>query len=223
MLPTLAYRGTFRPVPPGNLTRTLLMAPDFTPLEIPDVLLIQTTRHVDERGYFTETYRRSAFTTIDTEFVQDNFVRSDHRVLRGLHLQLPPKAQGKLVRVVRGEIFDVAVDLRAGSNTFCQWVGIQMTSEQGVQLYVPPGFAHGYLVLSELGADVAYKVTQEYDPSFDTGIKWDDPDIAISWPISDPILSPKDLRLPTLAESDLGAHFKIGDPEPANPSRSSRP
>ena len=208
MLPTLEYSGTFGPVPLGDFTQTLLMATDFTPLAIPDVLLIQATRHVDERGYFSETYRRSAFTTINTEFVQDNFVRSGHRVLRGLHFQLPPKAQGKLVRVVRGEIFDVAVDLRAGSDTFSQWVGIQMTSEQGVQLYIPPGFAHGYLVLSKLGADVAYKVTQEYDTSLERGIKWDDPDIAISWPIPDPVLSPKDLGLPNLTESELGANLK---------------
>jgi len=184
------------------------MTLDFTALEIPDVLLIRTPRHVDERGYFSETYRQSAFTTLNTEFVQDNFVRSDHRVLRGLHFQLPPKAQGKLVRVVRGEIFDVAVDLRAGSNTFSQWVGIQMTSEQEVQLYIPPGFAHGYLVLSELGADVSYKTTKEYDPSFERGIKWDDPDIAISWPIADPMLSSKDLGLPNLTESELGVNLK---------------
>ena len=203
MLPTLEYSGTFGPVPPGNFTRSLLMSTDFTPLGIPDVLLIQTTRHTDERGYFSETYRRSAFTRINTEFVQDNFVRSNHGVLRGLHFQLPPKAQGKLVRVVRGEIFDVAVDLRAGSDTFSQWVGIQMTSEQEAQIYIPPGFAHGYLVLSELGADVTYKTTQEYDPSLERGIKWDDPDLAISWPMPDPILSSKDLGLPHLAESDL--------------------
>ena len=208
MLLTVEGSDTFGPVPLGMFTHTLLMATSFTPLEIPDVLLIQTNRHVDERGYFSETYRQSAFTTINTEFVQDNFVRSDHRVLRGLHFQLPPKAQGKLVRVVRGEIFDVAVDLRAGSDTFSQWVGIQMTSEQGVQLYIPPGFAHGYLVLSELGADVAYKATQEYDPSLERGIKWDDPDIAISWPIPDPVLSSKDLGLPNLTESELGANLK---------------
>ena len=208
MLLTVEGSDTFGPVPLGMFTHTLLMATSFTPLEIPDVLLIQTNRHVDERGYFSETYRQSAFTTINTEFVQDNFVRSDHRVLRGLHFQLPPKAQGKLVRVVRGEIFDVAVDLRAGSNTFSQWVGIQMTSEQEVQLYIPPGFAHGYLVLSELGADVSYKTTKEYDPSFERGIKWDDPDIAISWPIADPMLSSKDLGLPNLTESELGANLK---------------
>ncbi len=208
MLPTLEHSGTFGPVPLVNFTQTFIMATNFTPLEIPDVLLIQTTHHVDERGYFSETYRQSAFTRINTEFVQDNFVRSDHRVLRGLHFQLPPKAQGKLVRVVRGEIFDVAVDLRAGSDTFSQWVGIQMTSEQGVQLYIPPGFAHGYLVLSELGADVTYKTTQEYDPSLERGIKWDDPDIAISWPIPDPVLSSKDLELPNLTESELGANLK---------------
>ena len=207
-MPTLEYSSTFGPVPPENSTNTLLMAVDFTPLKIPDVLLLQTTRHVDERGYFSETYRQSAFTTINAEFVQDNFVRSEHRVLRGLHFQLPPKAQGKLVRVVRGKIFDVAVDLRVRSDTFSQWVGIQMSSEQEAQLYIPPGFAHGYLVLSELGADVTYKTTQEYDPSLERGIKWDDPDIAISWPIPDPILSSKDLRLPSLMEGDLGAKLK---------------
>jgi len=189
------------------------MATDFTPLEIPDVLLIRTTRHIDERGYFSETYRKSAFTTINTEFVQDNFVSSNHRVLRGLHFQLPPKAQGKLVRVVRGEIFDVAVDLRIGSDTCSQWVGIQMSSEQGAQLYIPPGFAHGYLVVSELGADVTYKTTQEYDPSLERGIKWDDPDIAISWPIPEPIISSKDLELPNLTESNLYADLKNRGPE----------
>ena len=104
------------------------MTLNFTPLAIPDVILIRTIRHEDERGYFTETYRRSTFSTIDSEFVQDNFVRSDQKVLRGLHLQLPPKAQGKLVRVVRGAIFDVAVDLRTGSNTFGEWVGVHMLS-----------------------------------------------------------------------------------------------
>ena len=214
MLPTLEHNGTFDPVPLGHFNHTLLMPTDFIPLEIPDVLLSQTPRHIDERGYFSETYRQSAFTTLNTEFVQDNFVRSNHRVLRGLHFQLPPKTQGKLVRVVRGEIFDVAVDLRIGSDTFSQWVGIQMSSEQEAQLYIPPGFAHGYLVLSELGADVTYKTTQEYDPSLERGIKWDDPDIAISWPILDPILSSKDLGLPNLTESDL---------KPVNWSRSSRP
>ena len=211
-MPTFEYIGTFGPVPLGNFIQTLIMATDFTPLEIPDVLLIQTRRHIDERGYFSETYRQSAFTRINTKFVQDNFVRSDHRVLRGLHFQLPPKAQGKLVRVVRGEIFDVAVDLRVGSDTFSQWVGIQMTPDEAVQLWIPPGFAHGYIVLSESGADVSYKVTQEYDPELDDGIKWDDPDIAISWPILDPILSQKDRGLPTFAQSDFSAYPKYRGP-----------
>ena len=212
MLPTLDLNGTFGPVRLGHLNHTILMATDFTPLEIPDVLLIQTPRHIDERGYFSETYRQSAFTGINAEFVQDNFVRSDHRVLRGLHFQLPPKAQGKLVRVVRGKIFDVAVDLRVGSNTFSQWVGIQMTPDEAVQLWIPPGFAHGYIVLSESGADVSYKVTQEYDPELDSGIKWDDPELAIRWPILDPILSHKDQGLPTLAQSDLSASSNYREP-----------
>ena len=212
MLPTLEYDGTFGPVLLEHFTRTLLMSTDFTPLGIPDVLLIQTTCHTDERGYFSETYRRSAFTRINTEFVQDNFVRSNHRVLRGLHFQLAPKAQGKLIRVVRGEIFDVAVDLRTRSDTFKQWVGIRMTPDEAAQLWVPPGFAHGYVVLSKSGADVSYKVTQEYDPELDSGIKWDDPEFAICWPISDPILSQKDQRLPTLAQSDFSTYSKHGQP-----------
>jgi len=184
------------------------MTLNFTPLAIPDVILIRTIRHEDERGYFTETYRRSTFSTIDSEFVQDNFVRSDQRVLRGLHLQLPPKAQGKLVRVVRGAIFDVAVDLRTGSNTFGEWVGVHMSADEEVQIWIPPGFAHGYLVLSEDGADVNYKVTQEYDPDLDTGIRWNDPQIEISWPILNPILSLKDQELPTLAESSFAVDLR---------------
>lgn len=179
------------------------MAFDFIPLAIPDILLIKSTCHIDKRGYFTEMYRRSAFTRLKAEFVQDNLVRSAHQVLRGLHLQLKPKAQGKLIQVVRGEIFDVVVDLRVNSDTFGEWVGIKMVSEERVQLWVPPGFAHGYVVLSKLGADIAYKVTQEYDPNLETGIRWDDPEIAISWPISNPILSKRDQGLPTLAQSDL--------------------
>ena len=184
------------------------MALNFTPLAIPDVILIRTIRYKDERGYFTETYRRSTFSAIDSEFVQDNFVRSDQRVLRGLHLQLPPKAQGKLVRVVRGAIFDVAVDLRTGSNTFGEWVGIHMSADEEVQIWIPPGFAHGYVVLSEYGADVNYKVTQEYDPDLDTGIRWNDPQIEISWPILNPILSLKDQELPTLAESSFAVDLR---------------
>jgi dTDP-4-dehydrorhamnose 3,5-epimerase len=180
------------------------MAFDFIPLAIPDILLIKSTCHIDERGYFTEMYRRTAFTAFKAEFVQDNLVRSAYQVLRGLHLQLEPKAQGKLIQVLRGEIFDVAVDLRANSDTFGEWVGTQMVSEERVQLWVPPGFAHGYVVLSELGADVAYKVTHEYDPTLETGIRWNDPEIAISWPISNPILSERDQGLPTLAQSYLG-------------------
>ena len=189
------------------------MTLNFTPLAIPDVILIRTIRHEDERGYFTETYRRSTFSTIDSEFVQDNFVRSDQKVLRGLHLQLPPKAQGKLVRVVRGAIFDVAVDLRTGSNTFGEWVGVHMNADEEVQIWIPPGFAHGYVVLSEHGADIHYKVTQEYDPDLDTGIRWNDPQIEISWPILNPILSLKDQELPTLAESSFAVDLRNNEVE----------
>ena len=181
------------------------MAFHFTRLSLPDVVLILPTRHCDDRGFFSETFRASAFEPhIQSPFVQDNMARSAAGVLRGLHFQLEPKAQGKLIQVLSGEIYDVAVDIRRSSPTFGRWVGTQLSAETGHMLWVPPGFAHGYAVTSD-GADVAYKVTAEYEPALDRGIRWDDADIGIEWPNIGPrelIVSEKDRRLPLLSEAE---------------------
>ena len=171
------------------------------PLAIRDVLLIEPKVFGDERGFFFESFNQKAFnelTGLDVQFVQDNHSRSAKNVLRGLHYQLPPKAQGKLVRAVVGEVFDVAVDIRKDSPTFGKWVGEVLSADNKRQLWIPPGFAHGFLVLSE-AAEFLYKTTDYYAPEFECCIRWDDPDLAIKWPIGErPQLSPKDL---------LGASF----------------
>ena len=184
------------------------MAFQFTPLSLHDVVLILPTRHRDDRGFFRETFRASAFERhVQRPFVQDNLARSAAGVLRGLHFQLAPRAQGKLIQVVRGEIWDVAVDIRRSSPTFRRWVGTPLSAETGHMLWVPPGFAHGYVVTSD-GADVAYKVTAEYEPALDRGIRWDDPDLGIQWPNigpiapKDPIVSEKDRALPLLSAAE---------------------
>ncbi|MBM4185584.1 MAG: dTDP-4-dehydrorhamnose 3,5-epimerase [Gemmatimonadetes bacterium] len=171
----------------------------FERLDIPDVVLIRPTRRTDARGFFQEAYRRSAFIAagIPATFVQDNLARSTRGVLRGLHYQLPPAAQGKLVGVVSGRIWDVAVDLRAGSATYGRWAGRTLDGDTGELLWIPEGFAHGYVVLTDV-ADVAYKVTAEYDVKLDRGIRWDDPALGIDWPVRDPVLSEKDRTLPAL-------------------------
>jgi len=173
----------------------------FTRLAIPDVILIEPRAFVDERGCFMETYKASDFAAcgIAEAFVQENHSRSLRGVLRGLHYQKDPHAQGKLVRAVVGEIFDVAVDIRKGSLTYRKWVAETLSAENRRMLYVPAGFAHGFCVLSEV-AEVLYKTTQEYAPDSDAGIIWNDPDIGIQWPIGTPILSEKDAALPRLAE-----------------------
>jgi len=173
----------------------------FERIEIPDVVLVRPRRLGDARGFFSELYRASAYAAagIVGPFVQDNLARSGPRVLRGLHFQAPPHAQGKLVHVVRGSVFDVAVDLRRRSPTFGRWVGCELSAESGEVLWIPPGFAHGYVVLSD-GADLAYKVTEEYRPELDRGVRWDDPALAIAWPLADPVLSARDLALPVLAD-----------------------
>lgn len=175
----------------------------FEPLEIPEVILVRPTRHGDDRGFFQESYKASAFAAagIEGPFVQDNWARSSTGVLRGLHYQLPPAAQGKLVGVARGRIFDVAVDLRVGAPTYGRWVGRTLDAEQGEMLWVPPGFAHGYGVLSDV-SDVFYKVTAEYAPALDRGIRWDDPAIGVRWPIERPVVSAKDRQQPLLAEAE---------------------
>ena len=175
----------------------------FHPLQIRDVVLVRPERHLDDRGYFQEIFQTEAFTAagIDAPFVQDNLTRSMRGVLRGLHYQLPPQAQGKLITVVSGAIYDVAVDLRIGSVTYGSWVGRTLDVDTGEILWVPPGFAHGYCILSET-ADVLYKVTAPYDPELNRGLSWNDPAIAIQWPVTDPILSDADQRQPTLDHCD---------------------
>lgn len=175
----------------------------FTRLDIPEVILVEANKFGDERGYFMETYKYDAFAEngIDARFVQANFSHSAHGILRGLHYQIQPDAQGKLVRAVNGEIFDVAVDIRKGSPTYGKWVGEVLSGENGRLLWVPPGFAHGFLVLSE-SADVSYQVTAYYSPECDRGIQWNDPAVGIDWGTNTPILSPKDANHPTLADAD---------------------
>jgi dTDP-4-dehydrorhamnose 3,5-epimerase len=166
-----------------------------TPLSIPDVLLLEPRVFGDARGFFFESYNRETFrrlTGLDADFVQDNHSRSVRGVLRGLHYQLPPKAQGKLVRAVAGEVFDVAVDLRRQSPTFGRWVAATLSAENRRQLWIPPGFAHGFLVLSE-HAEFLYKTTDYYAPELERCILWNDPTLAINWPLDGvPILSAKD-------------------------------
>ena len=166
-----------------------------TRLAIPDVILLEPKVFGDERGFFYESYNQQAFqqaTGLDVTFVQDNHSRSAQNVLRGLHYQLPPKAQGKLVRAVVGEVFDVAVDIRKDSPTFGQWVGEILSADNKRQLWIPPGFAHGFLVMSE-HAEFLYKTTDYYAPEAERCILWNDKTVAIEWPlIVPPVLSFKD-------------------------------
>ena len=179
------------------------MSFQFHRLDIPDVLLIEVQAFKDERGLFMESYKRSAFSAhgIHDTFIQDNYSHSHQGVLRGLHYQKRPKAQAKLVTVLRGQIFDVAVDIRRGSPTYRQWVGKAISAQDGCMLYIPVGFAHGFCVLSE-EADVLYKVTAEYAPELDRGVIWDDPDLGIRWPVRAPTVSLKDKKLPLLKSCD---------------------
>jgi dTDP-4-dehydrorhamnose 3,5-epimerase len=171
-------------------------------VELPGVVLIEPDVFRDVRGYFLETYHAQKYREagIDLPFVQDNQSESRAGSLRGLHLQIR-HPQGKLVRVIAGEIFDVAVDVRRGSPTFGRWIGHTLSAQNFRQCYIPPGFAHGFCVLSD-AAQVEYKVTDVYDPQGEIGIAWNDPQIAIQWPVSEPVLSDRDRRHPTLAEAD---------------------
>lgn len=166
-----------------------------TPLAIPDLLLIEPKVFGDDRGFFFESFNQLRFneaTGLDLSFVQDNHSKSAKNVLRGLHYQLPPNAQGKLVRAVAGEVFDVAVDIRKDSPTFGQWVGEILTADNKRQLWIPPGLAHGFVVLSD-SAEFLYKTTDYYAPELERAILWNDPDLAIDWPIvGEPLLSGKD-------------------------------
>ncbi|HBC93046.1 MAG TPA: dTDP-4-dehydrorhamnose 3,5-epimerase [Pelotomaculum sp.] len=164
------------------------------------VVIIEPRVFGDSRGYFMETWNQSNYAQagLNTSFVQDNLSFSSRRVLRGLHFQ-NPNGQGKLVYVLQGEVFDVAVDIRAGSPTFGQWTSVILSDRNHRQLYIPVGFAHGFCVISET-ALFAYKCTDLYNPGAEGGIKWDDPDIGIDWPISTPILSEKDSVYPKLGD-----------------------
>ncbi|GIW50646.1 MAG: hypothetical protein KatS3mg081_0001 [Gemmatimonadales bacterium] len=180
-----------------------LMPFEFQRLELPELVLIQPKVYEDSRGWFCETYKRSEFERFGLAdyFVQDNHSRSARGVLRGLHYQNPPRAQGKLIRVIQGAIFDVAVDIRKNSKTYKRWVGVQLSAENRRMLYIPPGFAHGFCVLSEV-AEVIYKTTQEYAPELERGIAWNDPELAIEWPIAHPLLSQRDAALPFLRDAE---------------------
>ena len=177
-------------------------------LKINDVLLLEPKAFGDERGFFYESFNQATFnavTGLDVQFVQDNHSKSAQHVLRGLHYQLPPKAQGKLVRVVAGEVFDVAVDIRPDSPTFGAWVGERLSADNKRQLWVPAGLAHGFLVLSA-SAEFLYKTTDYYAPEYERSIVWNDASLAIDWPLSaPPILSAKDAAaaaFQTLSSSD---------------------
>ena len=164
----------------------------FTPTSLPDVIIVDPRVFRDERGFFLETYQQCRFRDggIEATFVQDNHSRSIRNTVRGLHLQRT-KPQGKLIRVISGEIFDVAVDIRRGSATFKQWTGVELSADNFRQLYVPPGFAHGFCVLSDI-AEVEYKCTEFYAPDDEMTLLWNDPDIGIAWPVNEPLLSEKD-------------------------------
>ncbi len=176
---------------------------EFIKTDIAGVIVVKPRVFGDERGFFLEFFKKSDFERagIDTDFVQDNHSRSFKNVLRGLHFQVEPRAQGKLVRCVKGRIFDVAVDLREKSPTFKKWVGLELSEENKLMLWIPKGFAHGFLTLSE-EAEVIYKVSgSEYSPAHDRSLRWDDPDFNISWPLEgEPLLSEKDRKAPFLRD-----------------------
>jgi len=172
----------------------------FVPTDIPEVLIIEPDVHRDDRGYFLETYHSGKYSAagVPGPFLQDNHSRSVEGTLRGLHLQ-PGRPQGKLIRASAGEIFDVAVDVRRGSPSFGRWVGHTLSAENFKQCWVPPGFAHGFCVVSAV-AHVEYKCTDLYDPAAEIGIAWNDPTLAIRWPVERPVVSARDARNRTLAE-----------------------
>lgn len=173
----------------------------FKKLKIEGLILVEPVVFHDERGFFLESFKESEFMAagITERFVQDNHSLSARNVIRGLHYQKEPGAQGKLVRVIKGRAWDVAVDLRPGSLSFGKWLGMELSEENRLMLYIPPGFAHGFAAMSE-EVHLLYKCTREYDPILDAGIRWDDPELAVRWPVGNPILSSKDRNLPLLRD-----------------------
>jgi len=181
----------------------------FTPGDLPGILIVTPRIFSDDRGFFLESYRRSelAEAGIEQPFVQENFSKSAQGVLRGLHYQLEPAAQGKLVSAITGSVFDVAVDLRRASPSFGRWTGLILSEADRRMLWIPRGFAHGFLALSD-PAVVLYRLSgAEYAPDLERGIIWNDPDLGIDWPVSEPILSPKDARHPPLATAEFNFPF----------------
>lgn len=183
-------------------------------MEISEVKLVRPRIFDDSRGFFLETYsqKRYAEMGMPAEFVQDNHSQSSKDVIRGLHYQLSP-GQAKLIHVVRGEIFDVAVDIRRGSPTFGKWVGATLSAENKHQLFVPTGFAHGFAVMSDI-AEVEYKVDDYYNAEMERGIAWDDPAIGVDWPVESPVLSDRDKGNPSLADAEIDAEYTFNELEP---------
>lgn len=181
------------------------MPVDFCKTELPEVTLVKPKIYRDIRGFFFESFKASDFESVGlpTEFVQENYSYSIANVIRGLHYQKPPKAQAKLVRVVSGSVWDVVVDIRPNSPRFGQWTAETLSAENCHQLYIPDGFAHGFKVLTG-DATVIYRTTHEYAPDLEGGIQWNDPEIGIPWNCQDPVISERDLDLPTLAEVTTG-------------------
>jgi dTDP-4-dehydrorhamnose 3,5-epimerase len=180
---------------------------DVSSTTFPLVLVVESAVFADDRGFFSEAWNHREFSAAvgsEVDFVQDNLSRSVKGVVRGLHYQLPPVAQGKLVRAVTGELFDVVVDIRRSSSTFGHWFGLVLSADNNRQLWIPPGFAHGFQVLSD-SADLLYKTTEYFSPEHERSIRWNDPDVAIDWPGSsvDALLSEKDLTAPFLADADV--------------------
>ncbi len=173
----------------------------FTNLEISGLVLVEPRVFPDDRGFFLESYKESEFTRagLPFRFVQDNHSLSIRNVIRGLHFQRSPRSQGKLVRVIRGKVWDVAVDIRKGSPTYKRWIGVELSDENNHMVFIPPGFAHGFVTLTD-DVHLLYKCTEEYDAALDAGIRWDDPDIGVVWPVRDPVVSGKDRVLPYLRE-----------------------
>ncbi|HAQ18221.1 MAG TPA: dTDP-4-dehydrorhamnose 3,5-epimerase [Prolixibacteraceae bacterium] len=178
---------------------------------IPGLLIIEPRVFADERGYFFESFNEIKFTEagLNTGFIQDNESKSHRGVIRGLHYQLAPYAQAKLIRVVRGTVYDVAVDLRQGSPTFGEWFGIEVSASKKNQFYIPKGFAHGFSVLSEF-AIFSYKCDEFYNPKADRGIRFDDPTLKIDWkfPLEEAVISAKDLALPFFANAEMNFKFE---------------
>ncbi|MBN2040876.1 MAG: dTDP-4-dehydrorhamnose 3,5-epimerase [Spirochaetes bacterium] len=176
----------------------------FTNLDLEGLVLVEPMVFPDDRGFFMESYKKSDFAGhgIGFDFVQDNHSLSGKDVVRGLHYQHSPKSQGKLVRVVRGAAWDVAVDIRKNSPNFLKWMSIELSEDNKKMFYIPPGFAHGFLALTH-EVHLLYKCTEGYDSSLDAGIRWNDPDIGVEWPVKNPIVSEKDKVLPFIKDAKL--------------------